>query len=148
MEKDGLGGSFWDLWASFWDHWAPLWDTWATSCCMGGPCIEFIEFLGLFLTLWGSPFSPLGITISFPGLWNGENLLFCRQPDSRLDFGMAKTMVWCGRGCQNHISIVIWIFSILGSILKVFLSWKLYQSRYVVHFGGPRGANWGYWEQV
>ena len=85
--------SFWDLWASFWDHWAPLWDTWAplwdtwaTSCCMGGPCIEFIEFAGRFLTLWGSPFSPLGITISFPGVWNGENLLFCRQPDSRLDF--------------------------------------------------------------
>ena len=52
--------------------------------------MEFIEFAGRFLTLWGSPFSPLGITISFPGVWNGENLLFCRQPDSRLDFGMTS----------------------------------------------------------
>ena len=44
-----------------------LWDTWATSCCMGGPCIEFIEFPARFWTLRGSPFSPLGVTISFPG---------------------------------------------------------------------------------
>ena len=80
--------SFWDLWASFWDHWAPLWDTWATSCCMGGPCIEINEFPARFWTLWGSPFSPLGVTILFPRVWNGGNSVFCGQPDSRLDFGM------------------------------------------------------------
>ena len=37
--------------------------------------------------MWGSPFSPLGVTISFPGVWNGENSVFCGQPDSRSDFG-------------------------------------------------------------
>ena len=79
--------SFWDHWASFWDHWAPLWDTWATSCCMGGPCIEFNKFVVRFWTLWGSPFSPLGVTILFPWVWNGGNSVFCGQPDSRLDFG-------------------------------------------------------------
>ncbi len=26
--------------------------------------------------------------MSFAGVWNGVNLLFCRQPDSRLDFWM------------------------------------------------------------
>ena len=62
--------------ASFWDHRAPLWNTWATSCCMGGACIEFSEFPARFWTLWGSLFSPLGVTISFPGVWNGGHSVF------------------------------------------------------------------------
>ena len=33
----------------------------------------------------GLPFSPLGVTISIPGFWNGENFVCCGQPDSRLD---------------------------------------------------------------
>ena len=53
----------------------------------GGPCIEFNEFVARFWTLWGSPFSPLGVTILFPWVWNGENSVFCGQPDSRLYFG-------------------------------------------------------------
>ena len=52
-------GYFWDLWASFWNRWAPLWDTWATSCCMGGPCIEFKQFVARFWTLW-IPFFTIG----------------------------------------------------------------------------------------
>ncbi len=34
----------------------------------------------------GLPFSPLGVTILIPGVWNGENYVFCGSPDSRLDF--------------------------------------------------------------
>ena len=52
---------------------------------------------------------------------------------------MVRTMVWCGRGCQNHSFSGTWIFSILGSILKHFganmdpksdvdSSWKLYMA--------------------
>jgi hypothetical protein len=36
-------------------------------------------------------------------------------------FGMVKTTIWCERGCQNHIFSGTLIFSILGSILVVFL---------------------------
>ena len=61
---------------------------------------------------------------------------------------MAKTMVWCGRGCQNQIVIGTWVFSIFGLNVDVFLNLKCYQSGHVANFGGPRGANWGYWEQV
>ena len=35
----------------------------------------------------GLPFSPLGVTILIPGVWNGEICVFCGQPDVRLDFG-------------------------------------------------------------
>ena len=35
----------------------------------------------------GLPFSPLGVTILIPGVWNGENSVFGGSPDSRLDFG-------------------------------------------------------------
>ena len=35
----------------------------------------------------GLPFSPLWVTILIPGVWNGENFVFCGSPDSRLDFG-------------------------------------------------------------
>ena len=35
----------------------------------------------------GLPFSPLGVTILIPGVWNGEICVFCGQPDFRLDFG-------------------------------------------------------------
>jgi hypothetical protein len=62
-------------------------------------------------------------------------------------FGMVKTMVSCGRGCQNHSFSGTWIFSILGSILMVFLIWKWYQSWYVADFGGPRGGHGEYWKQ-
>ena len=34
----------------------------------------------------GLPFSPLGVTILIPGVWNGEICVFCGQPDFRLDF--------------------------------------------------------------
>ena len=60
---------FWDLWASFGDHWALVSDTWARSLLYGGPCIECDDFVGRFWTLRGSPFSPLGVTISFPWVW-------------------------------------------------------------------------------
>ena len=53
----------------------------------GGAFIEFSEFPVRFWTLWGSPFSPLVVTISFPGVWNDGNSVFCGQPDSRLDIG-------------------------------------------------------------
>ena len=33
------------------------------------------------------PFSPLGVIILIPGVWDGEICVFCGQPDSRLDFG-------------------------------------------------------------
>ena len=35
----------------------------------------------------GLPFSPLGVTILIPGVWDGEIFVFCGQPDFRLDFG-------------------------------------------------------------
>ena len=35
----------------------------------------------------GLPFFTIGITILFPGDWNGEDFPFCGQLDSRLDFG-------------------------------------------------------------
>ena len=35
----------------------------------------------------GLPFSPLGVAILIPGVWNGEICVFCGQPDFRLDFG-------------------------------------------------------------
>ena len=35
----------------------------------------------------GLPFSPLGVAILIPGVWNGEICVFCGQPDVRLDFG-------------------------------------------------------------
>ena len=35
----------------------------------------------------GLPFSPLPVIVLIPGVWNGASLLFCGQPDSRLDFG-------------------------------------------------------------
>ena len=35
----------------------------------------------------GLAFSPLGVTILIPGVWNGENSVFCGSPDSMLDFG-------------------------------------------------------------
>ena len=34
----------------------------------------------------GLPFSPLGVAILIPGVWNGEICVFCGQPDVRLDF--------------------------------------------------------------
>ena len=49
--------------------------------------MEFIEILGPFWILWGFPFSPLGVTILIPGVWNGEICVFYGQPDFRLDFG-------------------------------------------------------------
>ena len=52
--------------------------------------MEFIEILGSFWILWAFPFSPLGVTILIPGVWNGEICVFYGQPDFRLDFG-AKT---------------------------------------------------------
>ena len=77
---------FWDLWASFGDHWALVWDTWARSLFYGGPYLECNDFVSGFWTLRGSPFSPLGVTISFPWVWNDGNPIFCWQPDSRSDF--------------------------------------------------------------
>ena len=35
----------------------------------------------------GHPFSPLGVAILIPGVWNSETCVFCGQPDVRLDFG-------------------------------------------------------------
>ena len=82
--------SFWchflDLWASFGDHWALVWDTWARSLLYGGPCVECNDLVSRFWTLRGSPFSSLGVTISFPWVWNDGNPIFCWQPDSRSDF--------------------------------------------------------------
>ena len=44
----------------------------------------------------GVPFSPLRVTISIPGVWNGENFVFRGQPDSRLDFGTkSDQFLWC-----------------------------------------------------
>ena len=43
----------------------------------------------------GLPFSPLGVTISIPGVWNGENFVCCGQLDSRLDF-MTKSDEFLG----------------------------------------------------
>ena len=63
-------------------------------------------------------------------------------------FWMVKTMVWCGRGWQNHSFSGTWIFSIWDSILMVFLTWKQYQSWHMADFGGPRGTHGGYLEQV
>ena len=63
-------------------------------------------------------------------------------------FGMVKTMVWCGRGCQNHSFSGTWIYSIRDSILMVFLTWKRYHSWHMADFGGPRGTHGGYLTQV
>ena len=63
-------------------------------------------------------------------------------------FWMVKTMVWCGRGCQNHSFSGTWIFSIWDSILMVFLTWKRYQSWHMADFRGPRDTHGGYLEQV
>ena len=84
----------------------------------------------------GLPFSPLGVTILIPGVWNCEICVFCGQPDFRLDFransdeflryfGWLKP--WFGVGGVVKITVSVehgfsWIFSIWDSILMVFLT--------------------------
>ena len=50
---------------------------------------------------------------------------------------MAKTVVWCERGCQNHTFTETGISSILGFIWRSFWKQKLYKSGNVAHFGAP-----------
>ena len=50
---------------------------------MYGIVCDFVPFLEPV----GLPFSPLGVTILIPGVWNDEICVFCGQPDFRLDFG-------------------------------------------------------------
>ena len=49
--------------------------------------MEFNKILSSFLNPVGLPFSPLGVTILIPEVWNGEICVFNGQPDFRLDFG-------------------------------------------------------------
>ena len=50
---------------------------------------------------------------------------------------MAKTVVWCERGCQNHTFTETGISSILGFIWRSFWKQKGYKSGNVAHFGAP-----------
>ena len=62
------------------------------------------------------PFSPLGVIILIPGVWDGEICVFCGQPDSRLDFGtksdeflrcLAWLKPWFGVGGVVKITVSV-----------------------------------------
>ena len=56
---------------------------------------------------------------------------------------MAKTVVWCERGCQNHTFTETGISSILGFVLEVILEAKMIQKWKCGSLWGSSVGKWG-----